>query len=42
VSTAFESAAFTPVREGLTRLEAAVSPLAGIVTRVVTTMHAPD
>jgi ribosomal protein S12 methylthiotransferase accessory factor len=33
---------FTPLAEALERLEAAVSPLVGIVTQTVRTMHAPD
>jgi ribosomal protein S12 methylthiotransferase accessory factor len=39
---ASESPPFTPLAESLARLENAVSPLTGIVTRVVRSTHMPD
>jgi ribosomal protein S12 methylthiotransferase accessory factor len=40
--TTLTDAPFTPLETALERLEDAVSPLVGIVTSVVRTMHAPD
>jgi ribosomal protein S12 methylthiotransferase accessory factor len=42
VVTAAAQDRFTPLHEALERLEAAVSPLVGIVTQTMRTMHAPD
>jgi len=42
MTTALADGPFTPVESALERLEAAVSPLVGIVTRTVSTTHTTD
>lgn len=42
MTTVFSEAPFTPLESALERLNAAVSPLVGLVTRTVSTTHTPD